>query len=219
MTYNLDTLVSRHAAHVDLAWAHGLILELRLRGASGADIGAARAEVEAHMAERGGDVRAAFGDPQEYAAALQLPDSQRWTRTDRIWLFPTLVAFGIGAFLTVGGLVGLLLDGFSVSWWFPLGLTAAILLIWCFTGVARLAVERPVIAFLGGGLLIAGVAPLNQAPGPRWEPHPLTALLVGLAALALAALLSAVHRRRAGSLEDPLSFPTAQQGSAVDREE
>lgn len=61
------------APHVEPAWADAFVLELRLRGVSGAAIGAALAEVDSHCAESGEPAVGAFGDPVAYARELGLP--------------------------------------------------------------------------------------------------------------------------------------------------
>lgn len=80
------------APHVDRRWAGDFIVELRLRGVSGPDIGAALAEVDSHCAESGESGADAFGDAAEYARSLGLPetDQQATTAVLRRTL-PTLV--------------------------------------------------------------------------------------------------------------------------------
>ena len=55
------------APHVDPAWAEAMLIELRLQGVAGSDIGAALSEVESHCAEGGTAARDSFGDPTDYA--------------------------------------------------------------------------------------------------------------------------------------------------------
>jgi hypothetical protein len=61
------------APHVDELWAENLLLELRLLGVSGDDIGAALSEVESHCLDSAESAQDAFGDPVEYARSLNLP--------------------------------------------------------------------------------------------------------------------------------------------------
>ena len=65
------------APHVDPAWAESMLIELRLQGVAGNDIGAALSEVESHCAEAGVSARDSFGDPVEYARSLGLPVDPR----------------------------------------------------------------------------------------------------------------------------------------------
>lgn len=64
------------APHVDRQWAGDFIVELRLHGVSGGDIGAALAEVDSHCAESGESGAEAFGDAGEYARSLGLPETE-----------------------------------------------------------------------------------------------------------------------------------------------
>ncbi|GAB3177186.1 hypothetical protein GCM10027060_01090 [Nesterenkonia halophila] len=64
------------APHVDREWAGDFIVELRLHGVAGDDIGAALAEVDSHCAESGEPAGEAFGDAGEYARSLGLPETE-----------------------------------------------------------------------------------------------------------------------------------------------
>ncbi|HSN44691.1 MAG TPA: hypothetical protein VLR88_11650 [Propionibacteriaceae bacterium] len=65
------------APHVEPAWASSMVMELRLEGVAGTDIGAALSEVESHCAEGGVGAQDSFGDPVEYARSLGLPVDPR----------------------------------------------------------------------------------------------------------------------------------------------
>lgn len=69
------------APHVDRQWAGDFIVELRLRGVCGPDIGAALAEVDSHCAESGESADEAFGDAGEYARSLGLPETDQQATT------------------------------------------------------------------------------------------------------------------------------------------
>lgn len=86
------TLEETLAPHVDRQWTGDFIVELRLHGVAGEDIGAALAEVDSHCAESGESAAEAFGDAGEYARSLGLPetDQQATTAVLRRTL-PTLV--------------------------------------------------------------------------------------------------------------------------------
>jgi hypothetical protein len=86
----------------DQAWCDAFVVELRLRDAPGAAIGAALAEVDSHCADAGCGPREAFGDPAEYARALALPEPT--TRRHG-----SLAAVATGLLTTAG--TGLLLGG------------------------------------------------------------------------------------------------------------
>lgn len=63
------------APNLEREWTSKFLIELRLQGVSGQDIGVALAEANSHCAESGESAAAAFGDPEEYAKSLQLPAS------------------------------------------------------------------------------------------------------------------------------------------------
>jgi hypothetical protein len=67
-----DDITRDIAPDVNPQWADAFVVELRLAGVSGRDIGAALAEVESHVAASGLDVQETFGDPRAYAQALDL---------------------------------------------------------------------------------------------------------------------------------------------------
>lgn len=63
------------APNLEPDWTSKFLVELRLQGVSGHDIGLALAEANSHCAESGEGATEAFGDPEEYARSLQLPRS------------------------------------------------------------------------------------------------------------------------------------------------
>lgn len=66
---------TRVAPHVGPRWAEEFIMELRLGGVAGTEIGAALAEVESYCAESGEEALDAFGPAIDYARALDLETS------------------------------------------------------------------------------------------------------------------------------------------------
>ncbi|MGO1385454.1 MAG: hypothetical protein ACTHU1_11800, partial [Arachnia sp.] len=84
------------APSIEASWREAFVLELRLQGASGSTLADALSEVETHCADSGESALEAFGDPVEYAGALDLPDESRWTVAQ-------LVRTGVGLLLVVGG--------------------------------------------------------------------------------------------------------------------
>lgn len=80
------------APHVEPDWVEAMLLELRLQGVSGERIGAALAEVEAHVVDSGQNAQEAFGDPVAYARSLDLPPEPEQSRTATLkGVVPTLI--------------------------------------------------------------------------------------------------------------------------------
>ncbi len=90
-------------------WRDAFVAELRLRGASGCQVGEALAEVDADCADSGQDPGEAFGDPVSYAAA-RFQASGTGDRK-RIRILPA--ALKVGA--VVAGVLGLLAGVDSVG--------------------------------------------------------------------------------------------------------
>lgn len=209
MSASIDELYER-IPHVDHGWAAQAITELALRDVGGADIGAAMLEVESHMAEHGGDVREVFGDPKAYAAALELPDTEKLSSSEwaRVW-FPSILIF-LGASVLLNGVVGLFGGGgLSVV---SLGIVPLVLVM---TGVAivkldllRFMVERPVVSGLGLSVLVGGLGALAAfLPGPTLDLAPAVSFPGGAALLAAGLVLLARLRRRADA--KGITFPSA----------
>ncbi len=207
-----DPELQRRTPHVDPAWVDAFVLELRLRGASGAEIGGALLEVESHMAEQGGEVAEVFGDPKDYAIHLELPDSQRWTTGEVIRLGVKVLLGVLGAYLFLGGLlafgdpVQVPVTGLAVL---PGGNLAVLLALVAWgDGLVRVLVERPVISIglfaAAFTLLVVGSVVVG---GPQLEVSGAAAILLGLVAFALTAAIWLSERRTGRSLEDPVSFP------------
>lgn len=96
------------APSVQARWRETIVVELRLRGASGRRIADALAEVETHCHESGHSAPDAFGPAVDYARALDLPDESRWTPAQ-------LVATCAALVLLVGGVGASLLGGVYVA--------------------------------------------------------------------------------------------------------
>ena len=204
--------------HVEPEWAQGLLLELRLRGVSGQQIGAALAEIEAHCAESGESALDSFGDPRSYATALGLapaPDQKVSLREE----LPS-AGFGLGGMLLTLGAVGAWLSGTDVGVTGGSLAILALVLLGTFLIVrhagtlmraiatnAWLAVAYavvPVALFLGV-LLLFGQTVLFTVPM-------LPSLILGMLALAVSTLLAL---RRADSLEDPVVGPDGADGAGT----
>ena len=203
------------------AWIGDLVLELRLRGASGRAIGDAVAVVEAHCADSGEHPDAAFGDPVAYARALGLPDEQRWSREE---LVANAVGGGlvtVGTAVSIGtvirALAGHPMATFSVGSVVGIALVLVLVALVPLVGDAllRLVLERPLVATAAGIAVLAGVAALSALlPAPLVELPVWPALAIGLALLVGAAIVHVVARRRGLLADDPIVPPEAGAGAA-----
>lgn len=209
MSASIDELYER-IPHVEHGWARQAITELALRDVSGTDIGAAILEVESHMAEHGGDVGEVFGDPKAYAAALELPDTEKLSRSAwaGAWL-PSILIF-LGGSVLFNGMAGLFGGaGLSVI---SLGI---VLLVLIMAGVAivksnllRFMVERPIVSGLGLFVLIGGLGALAVfLPGPTLDLTPAVSLPAGAILLVSGILLIRRLRRHADA--NGITFPSA----------
>lgn len=203
-------MIDSRTPHIEPDWAEQLLLELRLRAVAGTTIGAVLAEVESHCADSGETARDAFGDPVEYAAALDLPASPTQGGSSA----PHVAAAG-------AGLLGMFTTAGAVAAWqtqttvtLTLGaLLASFVVLACFAGLAlrtdkalRLVVERPLVTALGFGvvtgalvvLLVSARQPVADLP---WQPL----LVLGLTLVGGEVLWTVRHRDQ---LDDPVQGPT-----------
>lgn len=209
MNTPIDELYER-IPHVDREWAEHVITELAIRDVSGADIGAAMLEVESHMAERGGDVREAFGDPKAYAAALELPDTGKLSRSQWtvVWL-PAILMFA-GMSVLLNGVLALLGGGgLSLT---PVGIVLVVLVVGAVAFVRfnllRLMVEHPVLCGVVLFVLIGSLGALaSLVPGPTLDVAPSASIPGGGLLLASGLVVLAWLRRRAEA--DGVTFPNA----------
>lgn len=72
---NQNPELSEVASELEEKWEEDFVFELRVRGVSGHDIGAALSEVKSHVSESGLTAQEVFGDPVLYARALDIPPS------------------------------------------------------------------------------------------------------------------------------------------------
>lgn len=201
MRTHLEELHAR-LPHVEREWAQEVMTELALRDVSGERIGAALAEVESHMAERGGEVREVFGDPQEYAAALKLPDTERLSgwQWAGVWLPALLLFAGMSVLLNavVVSLGGIGLPVLATALVFVVFLVAAVALVRC--GLLRVMVKRPVATVVVLALVLAGVGvAVSLLPGPSLDLDPWVSVPAGIVPVVAALLLLHRMRRRADS--------------------
>lgn len=203
------------APHVDRRWAETFILELRLRGVAGADIGAALAEVESHCAESGASATDSVGPPIDYARSLPLPTApQQGARSTLLGALPTLVQL-LGMMLVLPA-VPALVEGGGVPLRLGMLLSAAVLAVTVVAlgrwpePVLRVIVHRPWLAWglatIVIGAVVVPVALLRQ------ELMTLPATVIGVAGLVLlgAGVLAEVgmlRRRRAAEGQDVLAGP------------
>lgn len=76
-TTRKDTWERELAPHVEDEWTEEFTAELRVRGVSGENIGAALAELDSHCAASGETAAAAFGAPADYARSLDVAADHR----------------------------------------------------------------------------------------------------------------------------------------------
>ncbi|MFT4294553.1 MAG: hypothetical protein QM582_03975 [Micropruina sp.] len=209
------------APHVEPGWVEGMLLELRLQGVSGEQIGAALAEVEAHVVDSGQGAQEAFGDPVEYARSLGLPPSPEQSRAATLKSsVPVLIQlFGmvcVSAAMPWGvaavGVAPSLLAGLVLAGLLPVvGIAFGDQLL-------RAIVEHPVVVFVvtlvalgavSGGLVALSRLGLDQ---PLFDlPRPVV-LLAGLIALAVGTWAAV---RSDAEVPDVVSSPVP--GSAMPR--
>ncbi|WP_110241145.1 hypothetical protein [Nocardioides gilvus] len=202
-------MIDTRTPHVERAWAEALLLELRLRGVAGTMIGAVLAEVEAHCADSGETARDAFGDPKDYAAALDLPESVLQDGSSLRDIAVPAVGL-LGMFSTIGS-VAAWQTGTTVSVTLGAALGALVLVI-CFavlalrtTNVLRFMIHHPLVTILGLGAFTGGAVALFVSARQSLFDLPWQPLLALGLLLVLAEFIWNVRHR--GELEDPVVGP------------
>lgn len=202
------------APHVDAKWREAFVLELRLQGASGSTIADALVEVETHCADSGQRAEEAFGQPADYARALELPDESRWTAAQltRTW---------VGLLLFVGGFSLALWGGVALAQSEAADVTVGaivtgvvtlvlMVLMFVFSGaVMRLLVDHTWWAFFAIFAAIA-VTVLVGLPFDHvvlGSVPALVPLIVGVAMLVADVAWTVILKKTGKSLEDPLVPP------------
>ncbi len=179
--------------HLPPAWRDAVMLELRMRGASGATIGDVLAVAETHCADSGETPDSAFGRAREYAAEVPLgdgahpntlPDLIRSAAptmvslagmmlafaTTTAWVShrPTVVTWGL-----VLGVVAILAGSVALVQWihvFASRMWALAVLVWLMTaGFTTLVVGLARQAFALPAPLAAGAAVILLAAGAWWS--------------------------------------------------
>lgn len=209
MTTELEDLHAR-LPHVEREWARQVMVELALRDVSGDRIGAALLEVESHMAEHGGAVRDVFGEPQPYAAALELPETERlraWQWAG-VWLPAVLLFAGMSVLLSavVAAFGGSGLPVFSAALVLALFLIVALMVVRF--GLMRIMLQRPVTSAVVLALLLAGVGvAASLLPGPSLDLHLGVAIPAG--AIPVVAALMLLHRMGRRAQSQGVRLPSA----------
>ena len=155
------------APNLEPEWTSKFLIELRLQGVGGQDIGVALAEANSHCAESGESAAEAFGDPEEYARSLQLPPSPAQSpEAMRTAVLPTVVQ--LAGMLAVQATAAPLAKGeplFEVTWGLLgslVAVTAAVLLLARITpSILRRIVKAKSwksITLLAGCFIVAAVA-------------------------------------------------------------
>lgn len=197
-----------HTPHIDASWREAFVLEQRLADVPGDRIGDALATVDAHCAESGEDVHAAFGDPVGYARSLLAdgggPSSSIRPRT------------AVGLLL---GLIGLVAVTRAVNAWvadpavqvtvgdlvatgLALALTAAVVLR---SGpvLAWMVRHQALVLVLPFAVLVALIVPQVLLRDVVAEPSWLAVGAVGLVALTLQVVLTCADLARPDPITDP----------------
>lgn len=214
-----DNPSTRHprelAAAADPAWVDAFVVELRLLGVPGDEIGDHLVVLDTHLRESGESVEEAFGDPREYAGSLA-PSGGTAAPVDRSTVVVAVLAL-VGVVLVPAAL-GALLDGTRVTVTLG-GVLVAVLLG---TAVAALVapgapllallVRRrwmaflvtPVLVAVGAALVLLLPQVLVRVPAPVVGVAGLVAVLAGSVLLgrAPADLVTAPGERAPGAEPD-----------------
>lgn len=200
------------APHVDEDWAERMIIELRLQGVSGPEIGSALSEVESHCAESHESAQHAFGDPDDYARSLGLTPSPDDTTA-------SIAAAAAPTVTQVAGMLGLV---WSFTAWArdrDLDITSGQLLLLTvllvaaaclvrFSGRAlRFVVTHPVATFVLLMTYVAASVGLFLLPQITFATAPAVPAMALAAALLVAGALWERGRTRRGVDEDPVTSP------------
>src|SRR5699024_7795615 len=153
-SHNRRSFEQELAPHVEKQWAEAFIVELRLQGVSGKNLGAALAEVDSHCADAEESAEQTSGDPAAYAKSLQLPtDPANSPRATVIRLIPTAVQ--IIGFMTLiraspsdvsGGPVAITAGDVGM---FAILVGAVVVFAWQIRPLTNLVLRRPVVATAG----------------------------------------------------------------------
>ncbi|SDL35480.1 HAAS signaling domain-containing protein [Tessaracoccus oleiagri] len=201
----------RLAPSVEPEWSEEFIIEARLLDVPGAEIGEALAEIDSHVRESGETARSAFGDPRAYAAGLA--ETSAAPSRSAVWSVLPAAAQTIGMMaalnalpdalvgapfeITVGMLVSVTLLGLVFS-----------LMVWRSTPMLRLILDRPVLAILLSGALLASVVAAMFIPGTVTSIWAWSVVGIGVTLL-LAATVVGLSRDLKRTDDDPIRAPLA----------
>ncbi|PZR53101.1 hypothetical protein DNL40_08835 [Xylanimonas oleitrophica] len=213
------------APHVDERWAESFLLELRLQGVGGDDIGQALAEVDSHVAESGTPADVAFGDPAAYARSLELPQSEQQAgRSVLQMLLPNAVSFaGMMLAITSAPAVARQED-LSLTWGIltavALGIAVITALLRWTDPVVRAVVNHPFRAWLASMAAIAvvvapSVAGLTTDLVLSREAVHMSALPVLVAGVLAVLVVAAWNLRPSELVEDPVVPPLPAAGAGA----
>lgn len=210
--------IQTNTPHIEPAWAEALLLELRLSGVAGHQIGATLAEIEAHCADSGQTARDAFGDPTSYAAALDLPAAPDQKVSLREEL-PS-VGSGLAGMLLTLGAVGAWLSGTDVKVTGASLASLALVVLGTFLIIRHVETLMRAIATKTWLAFVFAVVPLALFVGVfvlfgqtvLFTVPMLPSLVLGVLALAVSTNLAL---RRANSLEDPVVGPDGADGAGT----
>ena len=209
------------APHVDARWAEDLLLELRLLGLSGDQIGAALSEVESHCADSGERAADVFGAAREYGRSLRLVGEVDVSGRALLRSVGPVVVEFVGMMLLVWGFTAwrrgeqLEITGGRLIGLVVVLLAVAAVVRWS-DAVLRLAIHHPVL--LWGVVMVVtvvGTVPLVVVTvvlarfAAGWG--------VGLGAAALVGAIGWVvaRDRNSGTVADPITSPFAAARSSA----
>lgn len=220
------TLEEEIAPHIDPRWSEEFILELRLTGVSGEQIGAALAEADSHCAESGETAEEAFGAPAAYARSLDLP-AQSEDRSLSRGPLPTVVKLA-GMLMLVWAVTSFVQDqpaSIRLGGMLSLALLAGLVIstMRSAEAVLRLAVKRTGLVILANVLVVATVVLLSWFLKQELFSVPSVLLMTaGAAALAAGTLWEFIMlRNRPAASDDVLVSPlegheqVARRGAAL----
>ncbi|MEO6998522.1 MAG: hypothetical protein ABI112_10605 [Terracoccus sp.] len=200
------------APHVDHAWAETFVIEQRLLGVTGEQIGDALATVESHVAESGESARAAFGNARAYARQVAEVHGG-----DTVTIGPRTIVgslLGLVAVALVPRALGDWLDGRAVSVSVGDLVVVSLLAVLC---LVLFTASGPVIRFLvdhrWAALLIAPALIAAFVGALLALPAVVTTLPAGLVAGVGLAVLGAEVVVMWGQPDDELVNPAAPLGA------
>ncbi len=210
------------APHVDRRWAQTFMVELRLAGVDGTQIGSALSEVESHCAESGQSAEQSFGEPARYARSLQL---QAANDSSTLGIFRSTMTILVQV-------VGMTILNWSFEDWLRgprLDITngqlvAAAFVVLGYVALIRYAdpllrtlVHHPIHSVMLTYLAWAAafVVPLIVLDDVIWQGLALWGVVLGTAVLGGGVVWAVAHLRSYGSQEDPITSPFEQAGTST----